>query len=267
MSVLTEAALRILLKDADLDAMAEYRVEKDVIVTPAARAWLTDHKIDLIIGEKKVIKNPSSQPAVPDIKPEQERKSVLPDFEKPPRYTGVDGCYYQEKPEHMTALYGNQLVSKQHPRIVLRGKIDSLTASIVQAQFVLLRLNMKKGSEALGEVLKYLQDILRCEVLNIAVEPVSLFGMDEKELHDRSHFPKKFYGIPHFAASVEDGEAVAALNFLRTASREVEIAACGAFLQPGGVLEREDIITALNRLSSIFYVMMFQTKAGVYNEG
>ena len=57
MSVLTEAALRVLLKNADLDAMTEYRVEKDMIVTPSARAWLSDHKIHLITDDKALIKN------------------------------------------------------------------------------------------------------------------------------------------------------------------------------------------------------------------
>ena len=58
MSVLTEAALRILLKDEDLDSLREYRVAEGVIVTPSARSYLTDHRIDLIIGDKRVIKNP-----------------------------------------------------------------------------------------------------------------------------------------------------------------------------------------------------------------
>lgn len=267
MSVLTEAALRVLLKNADLDAMSEYRVEKDVIVTPSARAWLSDHKINLVTNNKKEInvitgnKNVKNQEQPMKA---QDKKSVLPDFEKPARFTGLAGGYYEEKPEHMTALYGNVLVTKDHPRIALRGKIDSLEAQIVKTQIAFLRLNLSRGVAALEEVLKYVQDILRCEVLNLPLEPLILFGMEENELRARSHTPKKYYGIPHFAASVSDGEAVVLLNELRTASREVELAAFEAFKQKDGTPEREDIITAFNRLSSVFYVMMFQAKTGEY---
>lgn len=262
MSVLTEAALRVLLKDADLDTMTEYRVEKGVIVTPSARAWLTDHKISLIIGDKTAIKNPAL-PAK-ELTKEPEEKSVLPDFEKPARYLALGGGYYDKKPEHMTALHGNVLVNKDHPRIAFRGKIDSLQASITWTQLAFQRLGLTKGVAALGEVLRYVQDILRCEVLDQPLEEMRLFGLSEAELQSRSHTPKKYYGLPHFAASVSDGEAVILLNLLRTAVREAELIAYSAFRQKDGTPEREDIIRALNRLSSVFYVMMFEAKTGGY---
>ena len=56
---------------------------------------------------------------------------------EPPKPKYVDyetGAYYMEKPEHMTQLFGNVLVAKDHPRIHFRGKLDSLQALVVLDQ-------------------------------------------------------------------------------------------------------------------------------------
>ena len=264
MSVITEAALRVLLKDEDLEAMKEYRVDEHAIVTPSARAWLIDNKIDLLVGDKRVIKNPAGQ--------EQEQKgvlpagaSVLPSFEKPACYKSIYGGFYEEKPEHMTALYGNTLVFKDHKIICLRGRLDSLEAQILQAQLVFQRLGLAKGVAELEEMLTFVKEILRCEVRCQPLEPMCLFGMDDAEIRSRSHAPQKYYNMLHFAPSVQDGEAVLALNTLRTEVREVEIAAYETFKKENGEAERADIIQALNRLSSAFYVMMFKVKSGEYS--
>ena len=51
-----------------------------------------------------------------------ERIPILPASQaKITRYVGLDGGYYDEKPEHMTQLEGNILVPKTHPRKVIRG--------------------------------------------------------------------------------------------------------------------------------------------------
>lgn len=270
MSVITEAALRVLLKDEDLEALSEYRVDGDVIVTPSAKAWLIDNKIDLVVGDKRIIKNPASpaeekpRPAPRPQSAGAEPQSVLPAFEKPAKYESLYGGFYTEKPEYMTALHGNTLVFKDHRRIKLRGRLDSLEARILEAQLAFQRLGLAKGVSDLGEVLDYVKDILRCEVLGVELGPVCLFGMDEGEIRERSHHPKKYYGIPHFAASLEDGEAVVLLNSLRAAVREVEIIAYEAFRTETGEAERGDIIQAFNRLSSVFYVMMFRAKTKEY---
>ena len=57
---------------------------------------------------------------------------------------------------------------------------------------------------------------------------------------------------------------MAHLNLVRTQVRETELAAVEAFFDPTKGPEREDILTALNRLSSAVYVMMCRLKAGKY---
>ena len=260
MSVLTEAALRALLKDADLENMKEYRVESGVIVTPSARSWLLENKINLIIGSGCAARaaGPRQNPAEPS-KPE-----ALPSPKKPARYKLLGGGYLDEKPEHMTALHGTALVCKSHRLIRLRGSLDSLMARILEVQLAFQRLGLLKGIDDLAETLTLVRSIMRAEILGEALVSPCLFGMDEAELRSRSHTPQKYYGLPHFFASFEDGEAVVLLNSLRTASRKVELEACGAFETESGEPSRPDIIAALNRLSSAYYVMMFRAKAKEY---
>jgi len=41
---------------------------------------------------------------------------------------------HEKKPEHMTSLNGEALVSKTHERIAFRGLVDSLEADLIEAQ-------------------------------------------------------------------------------------------------------------------------------------
>ena len=261
MSVLTEAALRVILKDADLEAMKEYSVDSGVIVTPSARSWLLENKIDLVVGGKRVLRAGKPQGRVG-----KNSDSETSPVKKTVRYKVLDGGQFFIKPEHMTALHGNTLVCKTHGIISLRGKLDSLAARIIETQMAFQRLCLPKGFDDLEETLEVVHSIMRAEVLGEELESIFLFGMDEAELRNRSHMPKQHYGIPHFFASAQDGEAVVLLNSLRAASREAELQACCAFKTESGESERPDIIMALNRLSSAYYVMMLRVKTGEYDQ-
>lgn len=256
MSVLTEADLRIILKDEDLDGLREYRVASDVIVTPSARSYLTDHRIDLVIGGKRVIKNPSARDAKGGARPPERKRALPGESGGPP-----DG----EKPEYMTNLNAHELVCKDHKTIKLRGCIDGFEARILETQMMFHREGRAGECRDLGEILDYTRLIMRGEVLGEEVPPPNLFGMGDAEIRDRSHHPMKYYGVPHFMPlKMEDGEVILRLNVLRTIVREAEIAAFEAFRDEDGVPSRQDIMTALNRMSSAFYVMMLRSKAGEY---
>ena len=247
MSVLTEAALRILLKDENLAALKEYRVAEGVIVTPSARGYLTDHKIDLIIGDKRVIKNPSGKDGTQSDEPVKKQQMIL---------TG-------DKPEYMTSLRAGELVYKDHKTVKLRGKIDSFEAKTLETQLAFRKAGYGELESCLAEVLDYARAIMRAEVRGEELPPLQLFGMDEKDIRDSSHHPMKHLGIQHFMpVTVDDGEVVLALNTLRTIVREVEIAACEAFQTESGAPDREDIIMGLNRLSSALYVLMLKARIG-----
>ena len=60
--------------------------------------------------------------------------------------------------------------------------------------------------------------------------------------------------------SAADGKVIARLNRARCAAREAELAAVTAFMTREGNLERTDIPRALNRMSSMIYILMIQWK-------
>ena len=56
------------------------------------------------------------------------------------------------------------------------------------------------------------------------------------------------------------------LNELKIITRETEISAYEAFKEKYCGVEREDIIRALNRLSSLFNIMIYKYRAGKYKD-
>ena len=59
-----------------------------------------------------------------------------------------------------------------------------------------------------------------------------------------------------------DGLTIARLNRARCAARGAELAAVTAFRDREGNPTRPDILRALNRMSSMLYILMIQEKAG-----
>ena len=187
---------------------------------------------------------------------QRERIDIRPAQQAPiPRYPRLDGGYFEEKPEHMTQLVGETLVSKAHPRIRFRGQMDSL-----QAELILCAVHVPDLGSELEELLRYTQTILRCEVLGEAFTQSALCGLTEQEQRQRSQLPQQFYGQPHFMPAPADGPGIAWLNRLRTTAREAEIAAVEAFTDRDGNPTRTDLLRAMNRLSSMIYILMIRKK-------
>lgn len=188
----------------------------------------------------------------------RERIEILPaEQAKPQRYRLLSGGYVEEKPEHMTHLHGDVLVPKTHPRILFRGKMDTL-----ESELILCQLAEKSLENPVGEILGLARQIIRCEVLGEPLKWDTLCGLTESEQRKRSHFPQEYYGQPHFMPSFSDGMVIARLNRARCAAREAELAAVDAFSDREGNLTRLDIPQALNRMSSMLYLLMIQKKAG-----
>lgn len=186
-----------------------------------------------------------------------ERIEILPaDQAKPERYLLESGGYLEEKPEHMTHLNAQVLVPKDHPRIRFRGEIDTL-----ESELILCQLAAPEEAGQVGEILELARRIIHCEVLGEQLKLETLCGMTEAEARTRSHFPAEYYGQPHFMPSAADGMAIARLNRARCACREAELAAAAAFRDASGGCTRVDIIRALNRMSSVLYLLMIREKA------
>ena len=187
---------------------------------------------------------------------QRERIDILPGEQaKASQYRLLSGGTLSEKPEHMTHLNGEVLVVKDHPRIVFRGKLDTL-----EAELLLCQLADGSLEAPVGEILARARQIIRCEVLDEPLSPGTLCGLTEDEQRRRSHFPQDYYGQPHFMPSAADGAVIARLNRARCAAREAELAAVTAFRDRDGNPTRVDILRAMNRMSSMLYILMVQKK-------
>ena len=210
------------------DGKRVYYLGKGDQLTSAARDWLSRERIEILPAEQA----------------------------RPHRYRLLSGCYVEEQPEHMTHLNGDVLVPKTHPRIVFRGKLDTL-----ESELILCQLADKALEGPVGEILGLARQIIRCEVLGEPLKWDTLCGLTESEQRKRSHFPQEYYGQPHFMPSFSDGMVVARLNRARCAAREAELSAVEALSDREGNLTRQDIPQALNRMSSMLYLLMIQKKA------
>ena len=198
-------------------------------LTPGARDWLSRERIEILPAEQA----------------------------RPERYKLLSGGFAEEKPEHMTHLNGDILVHKTHPRIAFRGAMDTLEAEMMLCQLA-LREPMKKQ---LQEVLDFARYLLRCDVLEETVERETLCGLTQEQLRSHSHRPQDFYGQPHFMPEATDGEAILRLNRCRCAAREAELKAVAAFTDREGNPTRIDLLQAMNRLSSMIYILMIKLKS------
>ena len=186
----------------------------------------------------------------------RERIQILPGtMARPEQYRLLSGGYVTEKPEHMTHLNGEVLVRKDHPRILFRGKMDTL-----EAELILCQLAEPALENPVGQVLALARQIIRCDVLEEELHWDKLCGLTEGEQRKHSHFPQEYYGQPHFMPSSADGMVIARLNRARCAAREAELAAVLAFQDREGNPTREDLLRALNRMSSMLYILMIQWK-------
>ena len=222
--VLTDSQLR-----ARWRGEKTFSVPPGTVITPAAMDFLRENGIDLVREGRgmTVSANPGGS-----------------------YVEAATGRALSHKAEDMTHLRGNVLVPKTHPRILFRGKLDSVMADTLLARCMARQEGCSLAENGLGEVLDALRAILAAEVKEEPLPPLTLFGLDSDGLRRVSHHVQEELGMPHPIPEHTMGPMALTLNRLRTQIRETELAAAAAF--PG---EREDLILALNRLSSGVYIL------------
>ena len=181
----------------------------------------------------------------------RERIRILPaESAKIEEYTTENGAFFREKPENYTHLRGNILVPKTHPIIAFRGAMDTL-----QAQLLLAQAACPTYQPELAEILALARKIIRWDVMQEQAKLDRLCGLTQQQIREHSHFPQKYYGIPHFMPECTDGPMVLQLNLARCAARQAELAAAQAFGE-----SRPDLQQILNRMSSMLYILMIRAK-------
>lgn len=223
----TEEMVRQNLRNRD--GKRVFYLGKGDTLTPGARDWLTRERIAIFPAE----------------------------LAKPAAYRLLNGAVLTEKPEQMTHLCGDILVQKTHPRIRFRGAVDALEAELL---WCTLHTDGQLRKD-LEEILNLARMLIRCDVLNEPVPEGKLCGLTESEQRSHSHRPQDFYGQAHFMPEISDGETILMLNKCRTAARAAELAAATAFTNDEGCAVRVDILRALNRMSSMIYILMIREKA------
>ena len=114
--------------------------------------------------------------------------------------------------------------------------------------------------EKLQQVLELARKILRWDVLEEPAEEGKLCGLTQDELRAMSHRPQEYFGTAHFMPDASQGAAMAWLNRARCAAREAELRAVAAFSDREGNPTRPDLLRALNRMSSMLYILMIEQK-------
>ncbi len=159
--------------------------------------------------------------------------------------------------QDMTHLDAATVAPKSHPRIVLRGKLDTLLSAVVLTQTRFDRQDRLPAflKTCLADIKVWVMQVLTAEVAGDALAIPGMGGMDPETLRAVSHDPERYLGVGPYCPDASLGREAAQLNWLRAVTRETEVAA----VQAG--LGRADIAAALNRLSSAVYVLLLLTLA------
>lgn len=126
----------------------------------------------------------------------------------------------RQKPEYMTHLNSREMVYKTHPRILLRGKLDTL-----ESEILLVMVGCGETWRALlQDALMLVRQVLAADVKDAPLPPWKLGGMDAEEVHRGSHHPEAFGLSGHLLPAPEQGLLAAQMNRLRAVCREAELA-------------------------------------------
>jgi len=248
---------RRLLTDIELrahwsrDRSKCYYAGDDVILTPAAMDFIREHGITLCRTEQT---DGKTMPRTP----------ISTRNGKPVYVDAETGRELDSKGEGMTHLRGNLLVSKVHPQIELRGRLDSLEAEIMEVQILAEEQDQPRIVSDLEELLLFTRMILAAEVKDTPLGSVSMLGMDSAQIRRDSQQVKEAFGIDHPVPNHRMGKLCVALNRLRTQVRETELCAARAFYRNGSYT-RSDLIEGLNRMSSCVYIILCRKLSGYYD--
>ena len=247
--VITEEMLR---QRFGLGRGSEIHLPMGCTLTPEARALIHERQIRIrfIDAQGRLFASPEeAEPRHPLTGKSQAEEKARPSLRK----TGVAS-------EHLTHLDAHTLVAKSHPRILLRGKLDTLIALTVLAEHDFDREQHYPWLHAyLADIRSAAGRLLRDEVTGEDSAAVSLGNVDAEMLHAISHNPLRYLGHDHIVPAREHGRNVALLNLLRAQAREVEVEVVRAFTTPEQRITRPALLTAANRLSSALYVLMLLT--------
>lgn len=251
--IVTESELRELWRDGK-QALPSF--PPGTRFTPAAQDFLKDHHLEIRFDVA-----PSSIPPSPSPAPAWDKPATFPVvLTGPVPVCSVCGQPVHAKPDQMTQLDAGHFAPKTHPRLKLRGRVDSLHALMMLAAAEARRYQLPRLAAGLDTLAAYCREIQSAEYHGRPVRPLALLGKTEDELHDLSHWPDKHLGLAHLTPGAADHAVLHWLNYTRAQAREVEILALEVEAAP-------DVTRALNRVSSAVYVLELMFTKGQLSWG
>jgi len=252
--VLSEDILKIKYRKEAFDV---FEIEKGTLLTPSAKQFLNEKGIRLVIkGEEAPVLTKQNE-----FEEETEEKII---YEKP-KYVGKNGECYFEKPEYMTVVDGNVLISKNSKLISLRGKIDTFLAELLLNTKEIEQSSNNKLIKDIETVIKFIQNIIVAEKLDKILENQIL--LDSKTIKDIKEIidnPKEYFKKGHLLeVSLNSDLTIHKLNRLRFLARELEIQAIDYFVEDYKV-NRKDLLEAFNVLSDVIYIIILKYDNGDY---
>lgn len=170
------------------------------------------------------------------------------------------GTAVTAKPSALTQLNAYHYAPKTHPRIRLRGRVDSLHAMVLLIQRIARQDGHTELARDLGTVAAYCRELTSSEYNERPAAELRLPNWDIEQIHRATHDPMAVLGIPHLTIDDTEPEIQHWLNLARTTSREIEVVAMEAFPSPHHPYGAS-ICHAFNRLSSTFYFLQLRLKA------
>ncbi len=257
MTIITESELREMWQNGRGQLPA---FPPDTRFTDSAHEFLRAHKLDVQPAMQVAVQTPSHSHV------DWDKPGTFPVVLSGPVPVCAEcGQPLRQKPEHMTQLDAGHFASKTAPRLVLRGRVDSLHALVMLAAARARGFQLTALANHLDTLAAYCREIMSAEYNLRSVAPLVLLGKTEDELHEISHWPDRHLGIQHIVPGPNDHEMLHWLNVIRTQSREVEVVALEAFgfsqgMDTSGAGQK--LSHALNRFSSAVYVLELYWKAG-----
>ena len=228
-------------------------------LTPSARGLLDERRISIkyVDDAGRVFLDEKPGAETPDL------KQVNPLTSSSVRHASSCLLCHQQvdkKPDTLTHLDAHNLVSKNDPRLKLRGKLDSAIAHavLVQTEFD-PQGRHPMLAHWLADIRSGLGNALKAEVTGETMPATAMGDLDHEAIHAISHNPLKYLGHDHLVPELEQGVRVARLNLLRAQIREAELYAADVYIGRDFTVARPDIMQGLNRLSSAVYVLMLLT--------
>lgn len=252
--VLSEDILKIKYRKEAFDV---FEIEKGTLLTPSAKQFLNEKGIRLVIKDEEAPVSTKQN----EFEEETEEKII---YEKP-KYVGKNGECYFEKPEYMTVVDGNVLISKNSKLISLRGKIDTFLAELLLNTKEIEQSSNNKLIKDIETVIKFIQNIIVAEKLDKILENQIL--LDSKTIKDIKEIidnPKEYFKKGHLLeVSLNSDLTIHKLNRLRFLARELEIQAIDYFVEDYKV-NRKDLLEAFNVLSDVIYIIILKYDNGDY---